>query len=493
MVPIEINNTTNFDLPLPTNKISEDKIKREKIIKKIVQKLDYQLTRKTVRKEHICGDCGLETKSLSYLKRHIESKHEGLRFPCHSCKYRAFYKHDLDNHIKAKHNRVAIFKCENCDYSTHSQINLTLHNDFRHEGKTYPCSDCSFKAARKSSLKQHTQSIHENIKYYCEDCDFSGTQKADITKHKNRVHFGIVFECEYCNYVGKEKIALRRHIASKHEIAQRFQCTVCTWKTNIKRNLKKHFEANHESKYKKHICSLCHQSFSLIEYLRRHMKSMHSEKRYKCEICDYKSKRKALLKMHIEAIHDKVIYSCDMCDFKSGWQSHLKTHKLNHTSQQMNCDKCNYRTNDPNKMEKHKKGRHDKILNCEKCTKSYRIPGNLIRHIKLEHSEVKFGLLGKKLKIPKEIKNVQCDICFKMYLGIDKLKVHKRKNHQGIVTCDICITAKFKSRTAMLKHKKSKHDKIRFKCNECKHEATQKGDLKKHIAKMHKKQSTVKN
>ena len=121
--------------------------------------------------------------------------------------------------------------------------------------------------------------------------------------------------------------------------------------------------------------------------------------------------------------------------------------------------------------------------------KTYTNPSSLRRHVKLHHSlkvEMKFGWLGKKLNIPKVIENVQCDVCFKIFTGIRKLKVHQRKLHQGPVNCDICIKGTFKSRTALLQHKRSAHDKIRFKCNDCKYEATQKCDLKRHQFRMHK-------
>ena len=445
------------------------------------------------KNEYYCKDCKLITKSLPYLKRHIDSKHQGLRFPCSICEYRAFYKHDLDNHMKAKHME-ATFKCEKCDYSTHCKSNLTKHKAFRHEGKTFPCSECNFKAARKSSLRQHVKSIHENVKYNCSACDFSGTQQGDIIKHKNRVHLGIEFKCNECDYVGKENILLQRHVASKHEVAQKFKCKICSFRSNMKRNLQKHFEAIHKYKHKKYICNKCHKSFALSEYLKRHMKSFHTDKLIKCDNCDYKTKTNAMLKMHMEAIHDKVIYRCNLCEYKSGWRSHLAAHKAqNHTStmNKSNCEICDYRTNNKNSMKFHQQSKHgNEKFNCERCVKSYTNQASLRRHVKLHHSfesEMKFGWLGKKMNIPEAAENVQCNICFKMFLGEEKMKVHKRKLHQGLVNCNICINVVFKSRTAFLQHKRSIHDKIRFKCNDCKYEATQKGDLKRHQIRMHQR------
>ena len=67
-----------------------------------------------------------------------------------------------------------------------------------------------------------------------------------------------------------------------------------------------------------------------------------------------------------------------------------------------------------------------------------------------------------------------------MYKNESKFKEHKRKTHQGETFCDLC-QAKFKSSTTLRRHKKSKHEGIRYDCHLCDYKATQKGDLKRHI------------
>ena len=39
----------------------------------------------------------------SHLKKHIESIHEGVRFPCDQCDYKATQKTNLKKHRKGKH------------------------------------------------------------------------------------------------------------------------------------------------------------------------------------------------------------------------------------------------------------------------------------------------------------------------------------------------------------------------------------------------------
>merc|ERR1719319_725511 len=41
------------------------------------------------------------------------------------------------------------------------------HTDANHEGIRYPCSICDYKATQKSHLKTHVTAIHEGVRYMC--------------------------------------------------------------------------------------------------------------------------------------------------------------------------------------------------------------------------------------------------------------------------------------------------------------------------------------
>ena len=70
------------------------------------------------------------------LKRHVESKHEEVRFPCSQCVYIATQASDLERHVESKH-----------------------------EGVRYPCPKCEFIATRASYLKKHVGKNHEGERY----------------------------------------------------------------------------------------------------------------------------------------------------------------------------------------------------------------------------------------------------------------------------------------------------------------------------------------
>ena len=443
-----------------------------------------------------CSQCGLETKSKSYLKRHVIAAHEGVRFPCDKCKYLALYEHDLALHRKAKHLKSTIFcTFQNCDYKTSVERNLRNHIAFKHEGIVYPCDLCEFKGANTNSLKQHNLSIHENKKYFCNECDYFGTQSGAVIKHRKRVHLGIDFKCTSCDFVTKDKISLKKHLDSQHLLPCKYKCDLCNYKTNIKQNLKLHDKSKHnDSQY---VCNICEKLFPVLDYLRRHKELMHVKaESFKCGQCNFKTKTNQRLKNHMNAVHDKIKYQCNLCSYKTGWYSHMGRHvKMNHENKTLryySCSQCEYRGNAEERLRYHKKTRHsDKLYPCPSCHKEYSDPQTLRKHersvhkvselIKMEKIETKLqaAIEGKNINMELEI---ECNVCFKMYKNESKLKEHKRKTHKGETLCDLC-QAKFKSITALRIHKKSKHEGVRYDCHLCDHKATQKGDLKKHISR----------
>ena len=52
----------------------------------------------------------LTTKKGS-LRKHIKTIHEGVKFPCEQCDYKATQKGDLLRHIKSKHQGVKFNLC----------------------------------------------------------------------------------------------------------------------------------------------------------------------------------------------------------------------------------------------------------------------------------------------------------------------------------------------------------------------------------------------
>ena len=46
--------------------------------------------------------------------------------------------------------------------------NLKRHVESKHEGVRYPCMKCDYVTTRKNYLEAHIESIHEGVSYSCE-------------------------------------------------------------------------------------------------------------------------------------------------------------------------------------------------------------------------------------------------------------------------------------------------------------------------------------
>ena len=69
---------------------------------------------------------------LVILKKHIDSKHKGVIYPCDKCEYAATRAEQLREHIKRKHERVR-YPCEKCEYSTTARGYLKTHVERKHK------------------------------------------------------------------------------------------------------------------------------------------------------------------------------------------------------------------------------------------------------------------------------------------------------------------------------------------------------------------------
>ena len=66
------------------------------------------------------------------------------------------------------------FDFEQCSFKCSQKSKLKVHIQSIHEGVKYPCSQCEHKASGKSNLTAHIRSIHSGVKYefsniFCEN------------------------------------------------------------------------------------------------------------------------------------------------------------------------------------------------------------------------------------------------------------------------------------------------------------------------------------
>merc|ERR1711964_502481 len=108
------------------------------------------------------------------MKRHIQSVHNGIRYPCPHCDHQATTKGNLKTHIKYVHD-CGTYPCPHCDHQATQKAKLKTHIKSVHDGIRYPCPHCDYQARTNGHLKAHIKSVHEGIKHPCPHCDHKAT------------------------------------------------------------------------------------------------------------------------------------------------------------------------------------------------------------------------------------------------------------------------------------------------------------------------------
>ena len=84
--------------------------------------------------------------------------------------------------------------CDLCDFET-SARSLSYHRTTEHEGIRFGCSQCNYKAKTKSHLIIHQESMHEGIIYQCDQCNHKTKRKANLTAHVQAIHQKVIHQC----------------------------------------------------------------------------------------------------------------------------------------------------------------------------------------------------------------------------------------------------------------------------------------------------------
>ena len=94
---------------------------------------------------------------------------------------------NLEYIIKTK-PKVSQFPCRECNYVAKRANTLKRHKESKHEGIRYPCLECYYAATTAGDLKKHMENKHEGIRYPCNDCDYAATRARDLKRHNKRKH-----------------------------------------------------------------------------------------------------------------------------------------------------------------------------------------------------------------------------------------------------------------------------------------------------------------
>ncbi len=263
--------------------------------------------------KHICKQCNKIYVSKGNLKRHIDVKHNNIKYKCTQCDKIYSYKSDLVKHAHVQHLHTFEYKCNICN-------------------KTYTSNP---------NLKRHIDTKHNNIQYECTKCDKIYNNKSTLTKHIERKHNPNfkVHGCKLCDKVYTQKGHLNRHIEEKHNLNFKgYKCLQCDKIYTDRSTLSRHINIKHNPDYKCYKCRLCSKVYTTKGGLVIHNSIKHNSNfiGHKCKICDNIFIQKGGLKNHMEHVHDIGMYKCDFC--LGNRNSHI-SYKDNQSKHKI-CRKC---------------------------------------------------------------------------------------------------------------------------------------------------------
>ena len=132
-------------------------------------------------------------------------------------------------------------------------------------------------------------------------------------------------KCPHCDKVIERNDTFNRHIKSIHSDFK-YKCELCDFVSQWKDKLKRHVDSVHN--HPQYKCELCDFVSQRKDMLKRHLDSVHNHSEYKCELCEFTSKRKDMIKRHVESLHKVTKFECEHCNFVGNRKDNLKRHIL---------------------------------------------------------------------------------------------------------------------------------------------------------------------
>ena len=197
-------------------------------------------------------------------------------------------------------------------------------------------------------------------KLSCEYCSFTTNGLSHTTEleamrliiHK-KIHKDGHIVCDMCEFTTKKKFSFQRHLSDKHNLGERYACTVCDYSTggySGKGHLKLHMERH--NKEKSFMCDKCAYKSSSQRCLKEHLKRHEKTKRYLCDGCDYNTYNYPNFLAHNRTKHGDTM-SCEECDFTTKSDRTMRKHKSKHSTSLV-CSECEFKTNSSTAMRFHK-------------------------------------------------------------------------------------------------------------------------------------------
>ena len=94
------------------------------------------------------------------------------------------------------------YSCDECEYSTSVQANLTTHKKRKQMNDSI-------------NLRNHIESKLGGVIYSYDKCEYSATTTGNLILHIKRKHESVRYPCNQCEYVATSSNKLSRHFMEK--------------------------------------------------------------------------------------------------------------------------------------------------------------------------------------------------------------------------------------------------------------------------------------
>ena len=416
-----------------------------------------------------CYFCGLESKKKAEIKDHIKVIHMQVEVTLRMYGYPR--TQNQCSECKVVFSSDTILKLHICGM-TNPSINITGDTSRIEE-----CPICKGTFKGHMSLLNHYAALHGTEKQFsCDQCDFKSFTDKQLSIHINNDHTEHRPTCEICEKPFKNVNSLSKHLKEVHLKQRRsskiVKCKVCDFQ-NVTYELRKHMKDLH-AEFKPFNCDRCDQSFALSMDLWSHKKNctldplVDNVSKYKrqkyfiCTLCERMVTQITKLKEHMELEHQIDLY--------------------NHNKYA--CDQCPKLFTECLTLNQHVILEHELTSNfqCSNCNET--LVSNILLTAHMIESHDFDPLMDKKSqKVKKETKNFECDICGSFFKSKDTLQIHKKQMHETDkhdFKCDHCDYTTFRQ-SELTKHCVAKHTPKN--CPHCEYSSDLSKDMKEHLIK----------
>lgn len=196
--------------------------------------------------------------------------------------------------------------------------------------KRLQCDYCGDVFVNKTQISHHID-IHRKFSILqCKACNASSFTTTKILKAHLKGHLSPRI-CEFCAKPFARTVDLNLHIAAKHVMELKFNCSFCP-RTFTTGKIQKEHETRIHKRKKKDVykCTDCELSFTMRENLRVHSFQHYEGKVFDCGVegCGKFFKSQSLLSVHLKSHSQEKQYQCFRCQKSfvqsSGLSKHLK-------------------------------------------------------------------------------------------------------------------------------------------------------------------------